>query len=254
MGLLGLLLTPLALAHLPHTNVAGAAIPVHDPDLTWYMGIDNEMPLAMYRSTDRGQTWEAFNAPVMSDEITDGAYTDDGVAVLLGIAGYWWTTDGVTWSQVSLPTLPSGLISPLAGGDQIYLAGTDGIYVGAPGEALTLDLAEGRATSVHDGDDGPVATFDDGHVWWRHRGRWEDLGIPDSADPAASGTSADGGLWVGTDGGRVYAWDGLRATLPVPPGADGVVVSSLPGNETYMFLAQPASRPAPAPFTGCTEW
>ena len=53
---------------------------------------------------------------------------------------------------------------------------------------------------------------------------------------------------------RVYGWEGLRATLPVPAGADSITVKGLRGGETLMFLAQPDGAPAPAKLTGCPGW
>ncbi len=61
------------------------------------------------------------------------------------------------------------------------------------------------------------------------------------------------GIPAGSTTLKVYGWDGLRQTIALS-GQTSYTVSSLPGNETYMFLATggtvtptPTSTPAPTP-------
>jgi len=83
-------------------------------------------------------------------------------------------------------------------------------------------------------------------VAWQDRAAWTRL-----PDPHAFMLA---GLPAGAATVRVYGWDGLRLVLPVPPGAEDINITALPGNETYMFLAQTAGGEPPAQLAGCPAW
>eukprot|EP00038_Savillea_parva_P010270 m.189111 g.189111 ORF g.189111 m.189111 type:complete len:475 (-) comp17639_c0_seq1:53-1477(-) len=81
---------------------------------------------------------------------------------------------------------------------------------------------------------------------WQDRKAWTNASDPHThivANLPSGVTSID-----------VYAWDGLRATVPVPTGASSITVKALAGNETYMFLGRlPGASPLPS-VTGCNGW
>lgn len=206
--LLSQILSQGAWAHVPHEALLAAAVPTSaTPDQPWISVLFDEDAVGLYRSVDKGTSWQAVWGEPMQDAITGGAYTWDGWAILVGEGRYWYSEDGVGWSAVALPFSPSTEWSPVAGGDKVYFAALDGIWTAAPGEEPTQVLSGVRMLSIHGGAGGPVALDVDGGVYHVDSNRWPRIDPP-PGETLYSATATTSDVYVGTLSGAIYRWDG----------------------------------------------
>jgi len=203
-----LLLATLAHAHVPHEVLPATAFPVDgSAGLPWWVVLDEEDSKGFYRSDDLGQTWNPVWADAQVDILTDGAYTDDGIAAFFGNDRYWWSADGLSWASVDVSFTGSTDLSGMVGGDRLYFAADDGIWAATPGSAPLRELSGVPMYSVFAGAGGPVGIASDGGVYWRQSGTWTRIEPPDG-QVLYGATSDDAYVYVGTGEGSVLRWNG----------------------------------------------
>lgn len=250
-----LLLTSLALAHIPHDVVHSAAIPPDfDESVPWFVIQDIEAQNDLYRSDDGGQTWNAIQSDILIDKLTDAAYTTSGVAAFLGEGRYWYTNDGDTWysKTISVPVTKMA-----AYGRYLYFVGIGGIYRAAPGGVMTANLAGVPANGLFTTPDGLIATMTDGSIYRLQRGSWTHISGPSSATPL-SGTADSSRIYLGYADGTVWRYDGSSwDTCGVDPYAaynlDRNQVVALSTDGSTLMMARADIGPAVST-DGCDSW
>lgn len=203
LPVLALLLPVIAQAHVPHDVVTAIAPAVGlAPDRPWWLVADHDDVSDLYRSDDAGRTWDATFGACLVDRLTAAATLDDGAVVVIGAGRAWWSADGegTLWTPVTLPFTPTAV----AGADQLYLTGSDGVWtLDANGSAAQV-WAGGAVFGLYAGDGGVVALLD-GEAAFLREGVWSVVETPAGASAA---TLDAVNVYIGTDRGDVHRWDG----------------------------------------------
>lgn len=239
-----------AWAHLPHDLVDALAAPeALDDRAPWILVADPSAVDLVLVSVDAGRTWEIVGGPPTVDELIGAAQTADGHSALLGEGRLWWTRDGRSWE---LQEVPGRFDQVAARGDQLLLAGPDGIAALRPGQAPVAESAL-PIQALSAGPGGTVALTRDGRVLRHQRGAWVPLGSP---APEALSLVADGDqVYVGTSSGQVWrgvggAWTACGA-LPLPEGHREILALAAAGGVLY---AAPASQAPYVSLDGGQSW
>jgi hypothetical protein len=194
-----LLALPAALAHVPHDTVVALA-PDLDGSRPWYLLLDAHTPMLL-RSGDGGASFDSMGGAPLGDAPTDLARLDDGTLVLLGATELWWTSDGASWSHAPVP----GDLDLLASeGDDLLLGGGGGLWRMSLDGTTEQEWAE-PVLSITSGPR-PSAILSSGDLLVGVGGAWTAVAPPES--PARSTLGDTDRLWVGTEDGRLVAWDG----------------------------------------------
>ncbi len=220
-----LLVTPLALAHVPHDSTLAVAAPLTlDPGVPWLLLAGSEDYEILERSDDGGRHWNMIGGAPLEDAIVGVAVLDDGTWVAASSRRVWWSTDeGATWEKRAAP---SG-ITFVAGGAVLTVAGADGAWSGPPGGVMTRG-APGSAVLFGSSEDGDALVDDAGQLWLGEGdGRWLHHGsVPGGTSavtrigPVAYAGAEDGSLRVQGAG----TWGVCGALPPEALGAHPAVV------------------------------
>ncbi len=203
-------------AHVPHDVITAMAVPPDmDPDARWWLLAEHYEVNDLYSSDDGGITWQPSTGACLADFLSDAATRDDGAVVLLGEGRTWWWSEAdEAWNPVTNPIEPD----TMAGGDQIFLGNHEGVWaldddgtatqLWSGAAVLRLDEGAGGVVALLEGDallfyrgegwqriETPrgiiSATLDeqyvyvgrdDGSVWRRSDGQWEECGISPFVD------------------------------------------------------------------------
>ncbi len=180
----------------------------------------------LMRSDDGGHFWHMVGGPLMEDALVGVAALDDGTWVAASENRLWWSVDeGATWENRLAP----GLVSVLAGGEDLVVGGPRGGWEGRPEGVLTR-LPMPSMTAISSTLDGWTALDDSQHVWLSEgRGRWKDDGSYSEVPSRA--TRVGRSAYVGThDGSVVHRVGGVVEAcgeLPAEARGEHAVVTGL---------------------------
>lgn len=138
-----LLLVTAALAHVPHSVLAGAV--VGDPGAPWWVLYNGGESSVLYRSDDAGHRWAAVPAAPTVDDTRRITRLDDGTLLLLASHRLWWSPDGADWSVVDLAAEATAIA---AAGDRVLVHTSTGTWSGPPDG---LSFTPGAVTAVGGG-------------------------------------------------------------------------------------------------------
>jgi photosystem II stability/assembly factor-like uncharacterized protein len=150
----------------------------------------------VFKSADRGKTWEAHVVVPETGRLTCLAFKDEtnGIAGLFPDGATRTTDGGETWTPLSLPEFsPVGQIEYIPGSDGSYLIG-NGFIAPSPDLLLTLDNGES----------------------WEVISTNTDLDCFEFLSPTVG---FGGGVVTGPDSGGIYKWEGDLLTNILEPEA-----------------------------------
>lgn len=240
-----------------HIPVAIALSPTFPCDQTLFIGTEDA---GLFRSTDRGETWQAIGPTDLTD-INSLAFADDHVLLTATAAGSIWRSSdgGDSWQEVA-KGLPS--ILALAGSDDMLFAGTygEGVFRSTDGGRSWSPANEGFAArgfvslvlspTVAEEASLFLAGPSEGVYRLRADGTtWEPLGLAEAeiswlaVSPAFIHdrtllAAGQGGLFRSRDAGD--SWSPLALQGPVqqvafsPAMADGALILAASGSRLYL--------------------
>lgn len=229
----------IAEAHVPHDSVAALAIPAELDDAgAWAVLVSAHLPLLAARDS-RG-FYELVGGEPMGDDPVDAAQLPDGTVVILGATELWWSDDLASWEHAPLPARLDQLV---VDGDEVVLAGPDGVWSGRPEAIAEVSTEEARFLSRGTAVAfvGPV-----GEVWRREAATWQAL---PAVEGASAVVAAETHTFVGTAEGAVLRWDGASwvgcGALPGLPAdhADVVVLAADPDDPGALYVATGVDGP-----------
>lgn len=238
-----------ALADLPDDAVRAVTTAQND---VLYASLANESwPAGIYRSNDKGRTWEAvaprLNVPISALAVSpvdpDRLYAGTGGGSLFKTSSLWSSQDGgQTWQRLvaPLPAGPDGMLPAVTAlvfnpnQPDLLFVGTDGhgVYrydLANNGYELLngVALREARVRDVVMGPDNQVYALTDQGLFVTEKDGWRQMKeLPEAAVTLAVAPGEPQRLYLGTassgayrsdDGGRT--WDWIGEGLDLAPGA-----------------------------------
>jgi len=248
-----LALVALAAAHVPHNDMQAVAT---DGDLgdsvPWVSLHEYGDATMVFRSDDRGATWSTVGTEAASDVLDLAGWTSSGRLVLAGGNDrFWWSSDLVGWSEVALPSEPTGLAVL---GDDLLFAGDDGLVVATTGGSVDEVASGAGFSNPNAGPGGFSAVGADGDIWYQRDG---DAFVAVTPPFDATAAAWDGAvLYAGDRSGELWrfvAGEWSACGVSPWPDAEEPQVRQLVIDGASLWMTNATYGPALST-NGCTTW